>query len=493
MRHKKTIVSLCAVALLSVAGAAVGPNIAINADSIESTPKTTTPVGGDKGEMGSPIMGQSEGTTIPTPEKTNTTKGTNSSSTENFDGTINLVTDKGQILGQTSKLKGKIGEHISVTLPTGYVSATNGASTVDYVLNKDKTPIKIQKANEAKDVTRTIKITNPDGTVHTVTQVAKSDGDFDAYKVPEIKYYTPSVKEVPAASAKDQANKTVEVTYTKALPDWSIGVDGYTVISAGTITRTVNFVDNAGKKVAPSKVETVKREILVKDSGVDTLYKDAVKDQKNTTDSSAKAETDAKKPAKTVSASALSTSVNDKSNKAVSAAATNPNSKEYMILEVDGNKTVISSPAHRLNDVVAPKVDGMKVKDEKLATISGQYLWLSTPDTLAANDKLANGLDKFLTKDTVENVVYVKADAKDAIKADTNNGQGADSNKDVTAKAGTGSVNQPASSSVVGGTSGAVLPQTGDKPNNWIILALGSLLSAIGIFFADEFRSKKND
>lgn len=511
MRHKKTIVSLCAVTLLSVAGAAVGPNIAINADSVDNSAAqttTTTPVGGDKGETGSPIMGQSEGTT--TPEKTDTNKGSDSITTEDFDGTVNLVNDKGQVLGQTSELKGKIGDHVSITLPTGYVSATNGASTVDYVLNKDKTPIKIQKANEDKDVTRTIKITNPDGTVHTVTQVAKSDGDFDAYKVPEIKYYTPSVKEVPAASAKDEANKTVEVTYTKSLPDWSIGVEGYTVVSAGTITRTVNFVDESGKKVAPSKVESVKREILVKDSGVDTIYKDAAKDQKKTSDASATAKTDAAttkdatKPAKTVSATALSTSVNDKDDKAVSATATKPNSKEYMILEVDGDNTVIAAPAHRLSDIVAPKVDGMKVKDDKMATISGQYLWLSTPDTLASNDKLANGLDKFLTKDSVENVVYVKADAKDATKdnnkTDTKNDQTADANKDAATNnanskdgngSATGSVNQPATSSVVGGTSGAVLPQTGDKPNNWIILAIGSFLSAVGIFFADKFRSSK--
>ena len=496
MRHKKTIVSLCAVTLLSVAGAAVGPNIAINADSTQTAATTATD-------------SKSQATTPAASDKTDKGTTSDSISTDEFDGTVNLVNAKGQVLGQTSELKGKIGDHVTITLPTGYVSATNGASTVDYVLNKDKTPIKIQKADEARDVTRTIKIVNPDGTVHTVTQVAKSDGDFDAYKVPEIKYYTPSMKEVPQASAKDQADKTIEVTYTKSLPAWSIGVEGYTVVSAGTITRTVNFVDESGKQVAPSKVETVKREILVKDSGVDTIYKDAKKDAKTTDASGASAKVDTSKkadqPSKTVSASALSTSVNDKEDKTVAEQATKPNSKEYMILEVDGNNTVIASPAHRLSDIEAPKVDGMKLKDEKMANISGQYLWLSTPDTLASNDKLANGLDKFLTKDTVENVVYVKDDAKDANKAtdansDNKDAKTNDATKDAAtkakdaqdAKAAENGVNQPATSNVVGTTSGAVLPQTGDKPNNWILLAIGSFVSAVGIFFADKFRTKKD-
>lgn len=479
--HKKLIVSLCAVTLLSLGGAAIGPaTVAIHADSNQQLSTTAQPK-----------------------EKDST-----------FAGTIDLVDKAGKVLGQTSVLNGKYGDHVAITLPTGYVSADNGATTIDYVLNKDRKPICIQKYAE-RLVSRVIKIHRPDGVTVSVMQTTTADGLFAAYKVPEFKYYRPSASVIPAAKASDDKDKVLEVSYNRTLPDWAIGVDGYTVITAGTISRTINFVDESGKIIAPSKIQTVKREILVKDNGLSNIYGASTQ------------------PSKVVDKSSLGTAGQTIEQAEIATANKLSAAKGFLVLEINGKNANIVAPAYKLNDVTAPTIKGMKVKNAKQAKINNQYLWLSEPHTLAMNPVLDNGLHQFLLSDTTINVVYTKAKevkkaestgnnyyffgnltnpdtakAKDATKdkdatktQDPTKAQdatkGKDADKSMTkaqdpakAKIANGK-NLPNGTGSMGVTTGSVLPQTGNRPNNWLILAAGAALAALGLGFADKFSKQK--
>lgn len=479
--HKKLIVSLCAVTLLSLGGAAIGPaTVAIHADSNQQLSTTAQPK-----------------------EKDST-----------FAGTIDLVDKAGKVLGQTSVLNGKYGDHVAITLPTGYVSADNGATTIDYVLNKDRKPICIQKYAE-RLVSRVIKIHRPDGVTVSVMQTTTADGLFAAYKVPEFKYYRPSASVIPAAKASDDKDKVLEVSYNRTLPDWTIGVDGYTVITAGTISRTINFVDESGKIIAPSKIQTVKREILVKDNGLSNIYGASTQ------------------PSKVVDKSSLGTAGQTIEQAEIATANKLSAAKGFLVLEINGKNANIVAPAYKLNDVTAPTIKGMKVKNAKQAKINNQYLWLSEPHTLAMNPVLDNGLHQFLLSDTTINVVYTKAKevkkaestgnnyyffgnltnpdtakAKDATKdkdatktQDPTKAQdatkGKDADKSMTkaqdpakAKIANGK-NLPNGTGSMGVTTGSVLPQTGNRPNNWLILAAGAALAALGLGFADKFSKQK--
>lgn len=479
--HKKLIVSLCAVTLLSLGGAAIGPaTVAIHADSNQQLSTTAQPK-----------------------EKDST-----------FAGTIDLVDKAGKVLGQTSVLNGKYGDHVAITLPTGYVSADNGATTIDYVLNKDRKPICIQKYAE-RLVSRVIKIHRPDGVTVSVMQTTTADGLFAAYKVPEFKYYRPSASVIPAAKASDDKDKVLEVSYNRTLPDWAIGVDGYTVITAGTISRTINFVDESGKIIAPSKIQTVKREILVKDNGLSNIYGASTQ------------------PSKVVDKSSLGTAGQTIEQAEIATANKLSAAKGFLVLEINGKNANIVAPAYKLNDVTAPTIKGMKVKNAKQAKINNQYLWLSEPHTLAMNPVLDNGLHQFLLSDTTINVVYTKAKevkkaestgnnyyffgnltnpdtakAKDATKdkdatktQDPTKAQdatkGKDADKSMTkaqdpakAKIANGK-NLPNVTGSMGVTTGSVLPQTGNRPNNWLILAAGAALAALGLGFADKFSKQK--
>lgn len=445
--QKKLIVSLCAVTLISLAGAAVGPSLSANADNTVST-------------------------TVSQPEE--------------FKGTVDLIDVNGKVLGQTSVLSGKIGDHETVTLPTGYVAVSNGASTIDYVLNKEKTPIKIRKIGDV-DVTRTIRLHQPDGTVKTVTQVTKAGKNFDQYVVPKIKYYNPSVTIVPSETAKAGKDMVVNVSYTKTYPDWTIGVRGYEVVASGPITRTINFVDENGKKIAPSKIETVNREILVKKGNIGHIYRDR--------------KGKVIKPSETVSESNLSTVAGQKG---LSAEAVKSNKKNkvlgYLVLEVNGRRSNVIDPAYKLQDVKAPTVKGYQLKDKKFANIDGQYLWLSTPETLTNSTKLANGLDEFLTKDTTINVVYIKDGAAAAQGQNSNNSNGQGTNVQNGQNSSNGSAQNNNDGSNLGDTSAnngggsnggssaedsntGALPQTGNKPMNWLVMGFTSALSALGLGF----------
>lgn len=473
--HKKLIISLCAVTLLSLGGAAIGPaTVAIHADSNQLS------------------------TTAQPKEKDST-----------FAGTIDLVDKAGKVLGQTSVLNGKCGDHVAITLPTGYVSADNGATTIDYVLNKERKPICIQKLAE-RLVSRIIKIHRPDGVTVSVMQSTTADGLFAAYKVPEFKYYRPSASVIPAAKASDDKDKVLEVSYNRTLPDWAIGVDGYTVITAGTISRTINFVDESGKIIAPSKIQTVKREILVKDNGLSNIYGASTQ------------------PSKVVDKSSLGTAGQTIEQAEIATANKLSAAKGFLVLEIHGKNANIVAPAYKLNDVTAPTIKGMKVKNAKQAKINNQYLWLSEPHTLAMNPVLDNGLHQFLLSDTTINVVYTKAKevkkaestgnnyyffgnltnpdtakAKDATKTqDPTKTQdatkGKDADKSMTkaqdpakAKIANGKT-LPNGTGSMGVTTGSVLPQTGNRPNNWLILAAGAALAALGLGFADKFSKQKD-
>lgn len=446
--HKKIIVSLCAVTLISLGAAAVGPSISANADNTASTAPTQA---------------------------------------DDFHGTVNLINEQGQVLGQSSVLNGKIGDHVTITLPTGYVAVSNGASTIDYVLNKEGMPIKIRKINDV-EVNRTIYLHMPDGSIKTVTQVAKAGETFAQYDVPEIKYYRASTTIVPAEFAKAGHNQIVNIHYTRIYPNWAVGVDGYDIVASGPITRTINFVDENGKKLAPSKVETVNREVLVKKNHVDRIYPNQVVT-----------------PNETVPESSLSTST-VQSNLSTSAVHYDNRDKVlgYLVLEVNGHRSNVIDPAYKLQNVTAPTIKGYTLKDKKLANIDGQYLWLSMPETLTNNTKLANGLDEFLTTDTTVNVVYTKNGKVAAVQGkdsqNTNNqnsnGQQANNQQNGNAQTGNGATNnngntQNASTGGSNGSNIGALPQTGNKPMNWLVMGISSALSALGLGFLSA-RKQRN-
>ncbi len=494
--NKKIIYSLCAVSLMSLVGGAIGPSISIHADAQPVTTKPTDE-SKDKESTTTPSSKSDDKATTTETGKTNkeddTSKSSSSATTDKdeennkFAGTVDLVDADGKVLGQTSTLSGKYGDHVSITLPTGYVSAINGATTVDYILNKDKTPIKIKKASE-QEMVRTIKIHKPDGSVQTINQTAKKDGKFIVYKIPEIKYYKASTNEIPAAKATEDNGKTIDVSYKKILPDWTVGVKGYTVLQAGTLTRTIRFVDESGKEVAPAKVESVQREVLVKNSGLKNIYP---KTKENETAASAE-------PAKTVDKASLSTAINQKDE----TKQETKDADEYLVLTISGKNAIISSPTYRLTDVNAPKVKGMKLKDEKMSQITGQYLWLGDPNTLSSNPTLENGFKKYLDSNETIDITYVKDDKaaangeKDQNNKDKNGttatNQGGEKDTNNSDKANAKSATQPVgvglSSSTAGG---AVLPQTGNRPTNWLLLTIGSALAALGFTFADKIKQRK--
>lgn len=488
--HKKLIVSLCAVTLLSLGGAALGPvATAIHAD------------------VDAPITNKVD---EPSTDKKVTVS---TAVAEPFEGTVELVDKDGKHIGDSSKLVGKIGDHVMITLPTGYVSAETGATTIDYVLNKEKKPIKIEKYSE-RCVFRTIKIHRPDGVTVSISQEAKANGEFAEYKVPEFKYYKPSATKIPAAKGEEDAGKTLEVSYVKTLPSWAIGVDGYTVIEAGTISRTVNFVDESGKQVAPSVVQTVKREILVKDSGVSAIYGSEFTKDKD------KMKATLPQPEKSVDKATLSTAVVKDGNVVKEVTTATPEKenaavKGYLVLEIDGSNASVVSPAYKLDDIVAPKIKGMKVKNPAFEKLNNQFLWLSAPSLLINNPTLPTGMKQMLTSDTIVNVIYTpdkKAEVSTAVdtkdrtkneiakKDDSKQAKTKDQKVENGKEQATTDKNPNAQRDAnaksigvgVGAGSGVVLPQTGNHPTNWLILAIGSAFAALGLFFADKFRKQKN-
>ena len=161
---------------------------------------------------------------------------------------INIVyKDVNQVI-KTEPVTGKTGETVTVVInvPDGYdtTSKTNQTYTFkpdgnpDIVINLTH---QTETVTDAKTVTRTINVTNPDGSVKTTTQKADltrngikdmvtgdiawdnwSTGNWDEFDVPTIDGYTPSQAKVDAATVTgDTLDTTVNVTYTANPIPWT--------------------------------------------------------------------------------------------------------------------------------------------------------------------------------------------------------------------------------------------------------------------------------
>ena len=161
---------------------------------------------------------------------------------------INIVyKDVNQVI-KTEPVTGKTGETVTVVInvPDGYdtTSKTNQTYTFkpdgnpDIVINLTH---QTETVTDAKTVTRTINVTNPDGSVKTTTQKADltrngikdmvtgdiawdnwSTGNWDEFDVSTIDGYTPSQAKVDAATVTgDTLDTTVNVTYTANPIPWT--------------------------------------------------------------------------------------------------------------------------------------------------------------------------------------------------------------------------------------------------------------------------------
>ena len=161
---------------------------------------------------------------------------------------INIVYKDGNQVIKTEPVTGKTGETVTVVInvPDGYdtTSKTNQTYTFkpdgnpDIVINLTH---QTETVTDAKTVTRTINVTNPDGSVKTTTQKADltrngikdmvtgdiawdnwSTGNWDEFDVPTIDGYTPSQAKVDAATITgDTLDTTVNVTYTANPIPWT--------------------------------------------------------------------------------------------------------------------------------------------------------------------------------------------------------------------------------------------------------------------------------
>ena len=161
---------------------------------------------------------------------------------------INIVYKDGDQVIKTEPVTGKTGKTVTVVInvPDGYdtTSKTNQTYTFkpdgnpDIVINLTH---QTETVTDAKTVTRTINVTNPDGSVKTTTQKADltrngikdmvtgdiawdnwSTGNWDEFDVPTIDGYTPSQAKVDAATVTgDTLDTTVNVTYTANPIPWT--------------------------------------------------------------------------------------------------------------------------------------------------------------------------------------------------------------------------------------------------------------------------------
>ena len=161
---------------------------------------------------------------------------------------INIVYKDGNQVIKTEPVTGKTGETVTVVInvPDGYdtTSKTNQTYTFkpdgnpDIVINLTH---QTETVTDAKTVTRTINVTNPDGSVKTTTQKADltrngikdmvtgdiawdnwSTGNWDAFDVPTIDGYTPSQTKVDATTVTgDTQDTVVNITYTANPIPWT--------------------------------------------------------------------------------------------------------------------------------------------------------------------------------------------------------------------------------------------------------------------------------
>ena len=146
-------------------------------------------------------------------------------------------------------------EPIEVTVDHRHITVTpdqpqnNGTKLPD---NPAKTFSGVEANDLNKTITRTIKVTTPDGQTKTVVQTVKltrtadvdevtgevtygkwTTGQWDAYEIPALKGYTPSQASVEATSVDENTkDQTVDISYT-----------------ANSQTTHINYVDDAGETV----------------------------------------------------------------------------------------------------------------------------------------------------------------------------------------------------------------------------------------------------
>ena len=238
------------------------------------------------------------------------------------------------------------------------------------------------------------------------------------------------------------------------------------------MTRTINYVDEEGNKLADSAVETVKYETVASD-------KLTPKEQQ------------------------------DEKNQKVAVV--------QVLRDTNGNVTsentsILSTPAYKLKDVKSPKIAGMKLQNKKFATLTGQYMWLSDQPYVHAT--LDNGLPQYMTQDEIVDVIYVKADAKDTQKDKKNkqnkktknavagavdkknNGGSGSASTGSSSNAGSGDVGGSGSADVgsgdIGGSgSSATLPQTGNKKSSSVLLGSGVALMLSSVAMAWDGLKRK--
>ncbi len=202
---------------------------------------------------------------------------------ENSSQTINYVDADNNVIGSTN-ISGHIkGTKLPFTpeIPVGWVASDPSDVPTEITINNGTTIIKIKHGTTNVDhnnpvpdgaktvtgevidgahasdlnqtITRTINVTNPDGTKSTEVQTAKiyrnasydnvtgavtygewSTGSWKEFSPAEIKGYTASEKVVPAVEVKDgQKNVTVDITYT-----------------ANEQSGIISYQDEAGKEIS---------------------------------------------------------------------------------------------------------------------------------------------------------------------------------------------------------------------------------------------------
>ena len=163
---------------------------------------------------------------------------------------VNIIYKDGDQVVKTEPVTGKTGETVKVVIniPDGYDTTSKTDQT--YTFKPDGNPdivinlthqTETETVTDAKTVTRTINVTNPDGSVKTTTQKADltrngikdmvtgdiawdnwSTGNWDEFDVPTIDGYTPSQAKVDAATVTgDTLDTTVNVAYTANPIPWT--------------------------------------------------------------------------------------------------------------------------------------------------------------------------------------------------------------------------------------------------------------------------------
>lgn len=431
------LTGVCGTALMAIG--LVGP---ITAFAEDSQPSSATSSETNSGSTSTNGASDSTDKTPNTDDKKGDSTNTDSK-TMSYD--VQLVDSKGNSVGHVT-ISGAKSDRITVGLPAGYeVLDQPGTKQVVYVVG-DNTPIKVKSVDtdKAKDKAdsktqfkqRIIKLHLPSGEVQTITlngtvsesytedekgnkTVLSSSVTFPEYIVPNVDGYVPSETKI----ASNDSRQTVDVTYRK---QGTVNVDGYKVVNLKTISRTINLIDENGKKVADPIVEKLTYESLIK------LDKDGKETSTKPTDAAV----------------------------------------------IKGDKATVSSYAS-FNNFTAPAIKGYKLKDQKMASIEGQAAWIALSD--APTKKLTNGLDEFLTKDTIYNVVFTKDEAQatsDTKKASSDNNK---NNITQNSNGNTNGLSIDSGTSVSGIGGSSVLPQTGNAKASTGIFGLGAGMSLLSL------------